>query len=620
MNKNTLLAFSLILLTLLFFNSPLYNTMYEKITKKPRVSHQLSDNQNTNIPSSGSNEKAFKKDTNSLTKPEVSFKQNIQNQNSKMPSPQHEEIAGDTIWVENENLKCGISEIGAKIISIEMKKYHYSTYGKASDTLVQPLDLVTNGMLGGANLMINGQDYDVKKFIAQDKQKRISLSKNENKTINFLYKAEDNTTITKQFSFSGNSYKIGFSILNNALDGKSIVVGWKAGIAESEENGASVKSASGVNEPRKVHVLDANNNVTHFQLKKVDKEEESGFYKWAAITSKYFMVALVADTAKNTDLLIESTDATLEDKNGKKGTFALNYEIQMRRSGDGNKESFWIYAGPTQYKQIKSYKEHFEKVLFGGWAWLLGADVWFPFICQFTLGLLISINSVIKDYGIAILILTLLIRIITYPLSQSSMRSMSRMKDLQPKINHLRERYKSNPKKMNEEIMALYKQEGVNPFNPGGCLPMFLQMPILFALFVVLRKAIELRGAHTILIPWVKDLSQPESLMSLTNIFPNGIPMYGSSIALLPIIMAILTFFQNKMTIKDPNQKMMIYFMPVFMLVLFNNFPAGLVLYWTFSNALGIVQQVMLEKSLKKPVLETAQQQKQIGKKTDRKK
>jgi YidC/Oxa1 family membrane protein insertase len=132
---------------------------------------------------------------------------------------------------------------------------------------------------------------------------------------------------------------------------------------------------------------------------------------------------------------------------------------------------------------------------------------------------------------------------------------------------------------------------------------MFLQMPILFALFIVLRKAIELRGAGTVLIPWVKDLSQPECLVSLTNIFPNGIPVYGNSFALMPIIMAILTFFQNKMTITDPNQKMMIYFMPVFMLVIFNNFPAGLVLYWTFSNALGIIQQNWLNKRMKSKML-----------------
>jgi YidC/Oxa1 family membrane protein insertase len=185
------------------------------------------------------------------------------------------------------------------------------------------------------------------------------------------------------------------------------------------------------------------------------------------------------------------------------------------------------------------------------------------------------------------------------------MKSMNRMKLLQPKINHLRDRYKNNPKKMNEEIMAMYREEGINPLNPGGCLPMFLQMPILFALYMVIQKAIELRGAHTWMIPWVKDLSQPEILISLQQlgldkVFPSGIPMYGYGIALMPVVMAILTFFQNKMTIKDPNQKAMIYFMPVFMLVLFNNFPAGLVFYWTFSNALGILQQYILEKSMQK--------------------
>jgi YidC/Oxa1 family membrane protein insertase len=333
-------------------------------------------------------------------------------------------------------------------------------------------------------------------------------------------------------------------------------------------------------------------------LKKLQKEEETGFYKWAAITSKYFMIALVANTTKNTDLLIESYDATKINDDGKKNSQSLNYEIQMRRSGDQNKESFWIYAGPSDFLIIKSYGEKFQKVLFSGWEWLLRSDIWFPIICEWTLWLLIAINKIVKDYGITIIILTILVRIITFPLTQSSMRSMSKMKVIQPKINHLRERYKTNPRKMNEEMMALYKKEGVNPFNPG-CLPMFLQMPILFALFVVLKKAIELRGVGTLLIPWVHDLSQPESLISLSGIFPNGIPMYGSSIALLPIIMAVLTYFQNKMTIKDPNQKMMIYLMPPFMLVIFNNFPSGLVLYWTFSNALGIVQQYLLEKSIK---------------------
>jgi YidC/Oxa1 family membrane protein insertase len=480
-----------------------------------------------------------------------------------------------------------------------MKNYSFAQRKDMQDSAKKMLDLMDQAENGGANLIINGQGYDNKKFSAQSPEKHIILSKKEEKTIDFTYKDADNSTITKRFLFDGDSYKIGFNILSSALDGKSVIVGWNGGISESEEqlSGGTSRSASGVNEPHKVHTYDGK-NVSHIQLKKPGKEEETGFYKWMAITSKYFMIAVVVDSIKNADLLIDSYTDNANETSGKKQSATINYGIQMRRTAEGNKEGYWIYAGPSKYNVISSYHEKFQKVLFGGWEWLIRADLWFPYICEVTLWLLIYLNGILKDYGITIIVLTIITRVITYPLSQSSMKSMSRMKELQPKITHIRERYKTNPKKMNEEVMALYKQEGINPFNPG-CLPMFLQMPILFALFIVLRKAIELRGAHTVLIPWVKDLSQPEALFSLTGIIPNGIPMYGNNIALMPIIMAILTFIQNKMTIKDPNQKMMIYFMPIFMLVLFNNFPAGLVLYWTFSNALGILQQYLLDKSLK---------------------
>jgi YidC/Oxa1 family membrane protein insertase len=586
-SKNTIAAFFLIFMTILFFNSPIYNKTYEKIFKKSRAIEQITKNEVDSLKNKNINNNETLTD-----KRQEEIKQQINNNNNfkQKEAIEKKDTLGDTIWIENEKIICGISQIGARIISIKMKDYF-------KDSLNKKIELVENGETGGGNLEINGINFDKKKFVYSIKEKTIKLSNKENKIIDFVYKEEENKEIIKRYVFEGNSYKIGFEILSNSLDGKSVIVGWKCGIKESENSPSNKNSASGVNEPRKVHVYDTK-SVAHIQLKKEEKEEETGFYKWAAITSKYFMVAIVADTVKNADLLIESYNDTTTGDDQKKGNLLLDYGIQIRRSGDGNKESFWIYAGPSKFLLIKSFHEKFEKVLFSGWEWLLGAHVWFPIICEWTLWLLIAINGIVKDYGITIIILTILIRIITFPLTQSSMKSMSKMKDIQPKINHLRERYKTNPKKMNEEIMALYKKEGVNPFNPG-CLPMFLQMPILFALFIVLRKAIELRGAHTLLIPWVHDLAQPESLISLTGIFPNGIPMYGSSIALLPIIMALLTYIQNKMTIKDPNQKMMIYLMPPFMLVLFNNFPAGLVLYWTFSNALGIIQQYILDKNLK---------------------
>jgi YidC/Oxa1 family membrane protein insertase len=525
-----------------------------------------------------------------------------------LDSVQKTAVSGDTVWVENDRIICGISEIGGKIISLRMKDFGYDRVKPNLKDPNEQVDLIASSSLGGGNLMIDGEDFDSKKFAFQGPAKNVSLSKNEKGSFVFSCATQSGQEIQKRYLFEGNTYRIGYEILSPSLPGKSITVGWKGGISESEvysgQPGKTSQSAY-LNEQRKVHLFDGK-TIEHIQVKKPDKKDETGIYSWVAVTSKYFMVALVPDTIKDADILIEGYDANTYDniKVQNKKIQNIDYSLSIKRSSDRPREGYWIYAGPSKLSLLRSYHESFEKVLFSGWELFFWANVWFPPICEFTLWLLVFIDGFVRDYGITIILLTILVRVITFPLSQSSMKSMNKMKLLQPKINVIKERYKKNPKKMNEEIMAMYREEGVNPLNPG-CLPMFLQMPILFALFVVLQKAIELRGAQTWMIPWVKDLSQPEILVSLQQmhmdkIFPNGIPMYGYGIAIMPIIMAILTFFQNKMTIKDPNQKAMIYFMPVFMLVLFNNFPAGLVFYWTFSNALGILQQYILNKSMEK--------------------
>jgi YidC/Oxa1 family membrane protein insertase len=534
------------------------------------------------------------------------YDQNVRFSTLDTTSPQ--KVVGDTIWIETEKILCGISENGARIISLKMKEFGYDRIKPNLSNIKSQVDLVGCTSVGGGNLAVDGEDFDKKLFKLRTAGNKNKIKNDETISLSFECKAAGGYVIEKRYSFKGNSYRIGLQILSGSLDGKSITVGWKCGITESEFFKASAAQYSNayVNEQRKIHVFDGK-NIEHLQQKKPEKDEKTGFYKWAALTSKYFMVAIVADSVKDADLLIEGYDSKANDDikaEGKKGQI-IDYALSIKRNGEGNREEYWIFAGPSKLSLLSSFKIKFEKVLFGGWEWLVRADIWFPFVCEWILWLLVYINNLVKDYGVTIIILTIILRVVTFPLSQSSMKSMNRMKFLQPKINHLRERYKSNPKKMNEEIMAMYREEGINPLNPGGCLPMFLQMPILFALYMVIQKAIELRGAHTWMIPWVKDLSQPEILISLQQlgldkVFPSGIPMYGYGIALMPVVMAILTFFQNKMTIKDPNQKAMIYFMPVFMLVLFNNFPAGLVFYWTFSNALGILQQYILEKSMQK--------------------
>jgi len=162
---------------------------------------------------------------------------------------------------------------------------------------------------------------------------------------------------------------------------------------------------------------------------------------------------------------------------------------------------------------------------------------------------------------------------------------MRKMSSLQPLMKEIKEKYKGDPQKMQKATAALYKEHKVNPL--GGCLPTLLQMPLLFGLFIVFRSTIELRGAPFML--WITDLSLPDTIINLGI----TIPMYGNQVSVLPLLMGVSTYYQSKMTMTDPNQKMMLYFMPVFLVLMFNSFPSGLTLYYTLFNVLSVVQQKM---------------------------
>jgi YidC/Oxa1 family membrane protein insertase len=206
---------------------------------------------------------------------------------------------------------------------------------------------------------------------------------------------------------------------------------------------------------------------------------------------------------------------------------------------------------------------------------------------KFVFWALVNLHKVIPNYGIVLIVFALLVKIIVWPLTAKSYKSMKRMQKIQPLLKEKQEKYKDNPQKMQQEVMALYKEHKVNPM--GGCWPTLLQMPLLYGLFIIFRSTIELRGQPFVL--WINDLSMPDVLINL----PFHIPLYGDHVALLPIIMAVSTYLQSRQTVTDPNQKMMTTMMPVMFLFLFNNFPSGLTLYYTLFNLLSFVQQRFLK-------------------------
>ncbi|MCI5160046.1 MAG: membrane protein insertase YidC, partial [Candidatus Electrothrix sp. AUS1_2] len=197
-------------------------------------------------------------------------------------------------------------------------------------------------------------------------------------------------------------------------------------------------------------------------------------------------------------------------------------------------------------------------------------------------------HSVFGNYGIAIILLTCLIKGAFWPITQKGMKSMKNMQKLQPKVAKLREKYKDDPMKVNQEMMALYKTYKVNPL--GGCLPMFIQIPFFFALYRVLMAAIELRHAPFML--WINDLSAPDRLMVGFDIpYLQGIPV-------LTILMGGSMYLQQKMTptTADPTQAKVMQFLPIIFTAMFINFASGLVLYWFVNNLLSILQQQLINR------------------------
>jgi len=204
-------------------------------------------------------------------------------------------------------------------------------------------------------------------------------------------------------------------------------------------------------------------------------------------------------------------------------------------------------------------------------------------ISRITLAFMLFLHRFIPNYGLVILVISLLTKLLFYRLTNKSLKSMKDMQKIQGQVSALREKYKNDAQKLQKETMALYKKEGVNPM--GGCLPMLLQMPVFIALYSVLRSTIELRQAP--FVWWINDLSQPDVLANL----PFSIPFLGTTLSLLPLLMGVSMYVQQKMSTADPRQKAMTVMMPVLFTFFFYRLPSGLVFYWLVNNVLSIGQQ-----------------------------
>lgn len=295
-----------------------------------------------------------------------------------------------------------------------------------------------------------------------------------------------------------------------------------------------------------------------------------GAQKWVAVKNRFFVTALCSSTVANTGF--ETT--VVRDMS------AANYRpasvsARVSLSDDATKRTSVFYVGPK--KQAFLWDLGMKDVMeFGMWRWLCYPLVW----------VLNFFNNLIPNYGVAIILLTILVRLLFWPLTHKSTVGMKKMQEIQPKMKEIQAKYKDNPQRLQQETWALYREAKVNPMS--SCLPMLIQIPVFIALFNVLRSAVELRYAPFL---WIGDLSEPEGL------FASWFPFGGLNI--LPILMAVSTGLQSAFTPSagDKNQqRMMMVFMPLMMLFMFYSFPSALSLYWFLSNLFSIVQMWVIRR------------------------
>jgi YidC/Oxa1 family membrane protein insertase len=474
------------------------------------------------------------------------------------------------IRIETPLYSATFSTLGGGPKSWQFKKYdgpdggHVSLFENGMDNLAVQLPTTSDTLNSGQLNFAVDYQFD----------EPLNLQAGEKRDLVFARNLAANKFIRKTYSLSADEYairlKIEFVNLQDILEGYAYVLRWQTGLASTEHHPVDDMGYA------KAYSI-ANKELDEFDVgsKEYDKGGNNDWpAQWAAVRNKYFAVAIIPRNLTTKGVRYDGRTSKLNNQVIQK-SYQLDLAMPLDRDRDFAQE-FTIYIGPLDYKTVKSLGVGLEQIMNFGWKIIQPISILVLWTFTF-------LHKFIPNYGIVIIVFSILVKIVLHPLTKKSYQSMKEMQEIQPLMNEIREKYGKDPQRMNQEMMKLYKEHGVNPL--GGCLPMLLQMPLLYALFIVFRSTIELR--HADFVWWIKDLSAPDTIFKL----PFSLPLYGDSVNVLPIVMGATMLIQQAMTMKDPKQKMMVYLMPIIMTLAFNTFPSGLNLYYTLFNVFSIVQQ-----------------------------
>ncbi len=498
-------------------------------------------------------------------------------------------IAEKTIIIENDLIIVELTTKGGKIKKLFLKNFknwYAKNLGNNApyyQTLVQLMQTNKEGCFDIAFITSDGKSVSTGNldFVSNINENK-KISGKDSLIISYSTPAGDSGLIKKTFVFYGNKYDLKFDLefikMNNLISSNQYDFVWNNGLRFVEENSIDEANYSNAGLYYGDEYVMENAPSSGEKLEK----DFNGKVDWLALKNKYFAAVVIPDDPNVVEgAFIRGYTQHYKD-NGVKEFYTARLKLPFKNTSY-EKQSFTIFIGPVSYDLLKNLNHNLTSIIdfgsFFGLKFIVRPIAEYVFLPLFKF-----LHSIIPNYGIVIIIFSLIIKLLTHPLTRQSMYSMKRMQMLQPKIAEIKAKFKDDPQKVNKETMKLYSTYGINP--AGGCLPLLLQMPIFIALWGMFQSAIELRQQPFIF--WIHDLSRPDVILHLGY----NIPLFGiNQISGLALLMGITTFIQQKMTVKDPQQQMLVYVMPIMLTALFMSFPSGLNLYYFLFNLFSILQQ-----------------------------
>jgi YidC/Oxa1 family membrane protein insertase len=474
-----------------------------------------------------------------------------------------------TTLLENEDLKITFSNKGGLIREVELKKF--KTYSQQALKLMTP-DASTFKL----KTIYQGKDLDLYGLYYT-----LSQRKNADSTeVVYTVSLANGAKIEQIYSVPAQGYEIGYKLrtegLGEQLAGENLLLQWRSTVRPIEKDLTDTRINTTI-----TYYADGSYNELKPRSKDKESEAIAKPLKWVAVKEKFFLSSIIAKTAfvgGNVETSIDNGDSSVV-------KFA-NIDLQIPKSQlTAGKADFKFYFGPNDYKKIGNVTEGFRKNVYLGWppVYWINKFVIFP-VFHFLTG-------IISNYGLIIIILVLLLKLVLFPLSYKSYLSMAKMKVLKPELDEIKERVGDDMTKVQQEQMKLYSQVGVNPIS--GCIPVLLQMPLIFAMFYLFPASIELRQQPLL---WAEDLSTYDSLIHL----PFVVPFLGNHLSLFTLLMTastlIYTWQNNQISSVQGPMKSMSYIMPLVFLFVLNSFSAGLTFYYFISNLVTFAQQAIIKR------------------------